>query len=63
MDSPDQGQFGLPVNRAAFDGSILRLELDYADAIFEGTMAVDGSSIEGTWSQGGASLPLLVAKQ
>ena len=63
MDSPDQGQFGLPVSRAAFDGSILRLELDYADAIFEGTMAVDGSSIEGTWSQGGASLPLLVAKQ
>ena len=63
MDSPDQGQFGLPVNRASFDGNILRLELDYADASFEGTMAADGFSIEGTWSQGGASLPLLVAKQ
>ncbi|HJO29208.1 MAG TPA: hypothetical protein QGG30_01825 [Acidobacteriota bacterium] len=63
MDSPDQGQFGLPVNKASFDGSILRLELDYADASFEGTMAADGLSIEGTWSQGGASLPLLVDKQ
>ncbi len=63
MDSPDQGQFGLPVNRAVFDGSVLRLELDYAGASFEGTMVVDGFSIEGAWSQGGASLPLLIVKQ
>lgn len=63
MDSPDQGQLGLPVTRTAFDGSVLRLELDYAGASFEGTMAVDGSSIDGTWSQGGASLPLRVTKQ
>ncbi len=63
MDSPDQGQSGLPVNRVAFDGSVLRLELDYTGATFEGTMTADGTAIDGNWSQGGASLPLRVIKQ
>ena len=63
MDSPDQGQSGLPVNRVAFDGNVLRLELDYAGAAFEGTITDDGAAIDGNWSQGGASLPLRVTKQ
>ncbi len=63
MDSPDQGQSGLPVNRVAFDGKVLRLALDYVGATFEGTMADDGATIDGSWSQGGASLPLRISKQ
>ena len=63
MDSPDQGQTGLPVNRVSFDGSVLRLELDYVGAAFEGTLTADGSAFDGNWSQGGGSAPLRVAKQ
>ncbi len=63
MDSPDRGQSGLPVNRVAFDGNVLRLELDYVGAAFEGTITDDGAAIDGDWSQGGASLPLRVTKQ
>lgn len=63
MDSPDQGQSGLPVNTVAFDGNVLRLALDYVGATFEGTMTDDGATIDGSWSQGGASLPLRVTKQ
>ena len=63
MDSPDQGQTGMPINGVTFDGSVLRLTLDYAGASFEGTMTADGSAIDGNWSQGGASLPLRMTKQ
>jgi len=63
MDSPAQGQNGLPVDAVAFDGSTLRVELNYAGAFFEGTINADATAVEGNWTQGGAALPLTIEKQ
>ncbi len=63
MDSPDQGQTGLPINRVTFDGSVLHLELNYVGAAFEGTITADGTAIDGDWTQGDASLPLRVERR
>jgi len=63
MDSPAQGQNGLPVDTVAFDGSMLRIELNYAGAFFEGTINADATAVEGNWNQGGAAMPLTIEKQ
>ncbi len=59
MDSPDQGAMGLPVSTAKRDGSSLTLELKVVGGKFQGTIAKDLSAIEGTWTQGGGSVPLV----
>jgi len=58
LDSVDQGQNGLPIRSIVLEGSQLRFEMQGLPASFEGTVADDGSSIEGNWMQGGASMPL-----
>jgi len=63
MDSPDQGQEGLPISEITFDGSTLRVDLTYAGAYFEGTLSADGSKVEGSWNQGGGAAPLTMEKQ
>jgi len=63
MDSPDQNVNGVPVTSVTRAGSTLTLELKAGDAKFEGKIASDLKSIDGTWSQGEASLPLLLKKQ
>ena len=60
MDSPDQGVNGLPVTTVTRSGSTLVMELKQAVAKFEGKISADLTTIDGTWSQGGASLPLLL---
>ena len=63
MDSPDQGQTGMPVNTVSFDGTTLRADLTYAGAYFEGALSSDGAALDGSWNQGGATLPLRLEKQ
>lgn len=63
LDSPDQGQTGLPISRIALDDATLRLDLDYAGAYFEGTLGDDDATLDGTWHQGGGSAPLTLQKQ
>ena len=58
MDSPDQGASGLPVSLVKRDGSTFTLEMKALGARFDGTISKDLSTIEGTFSQGGGSLPL-----
>ncbi|MEE8587605.1 MAG: hypothetical protein V3T83_22435 [Acidobacteriota bacterium] len=58
MDSPDQGQSGLPVSRIEVDERTLRLHLSYLKASFQGSLSEDGEQIVGTWKQGGVQLPL-----
>lgn len=58
LDSPDQGTSGIPVNEILLEGRALEMHLSVINARFTGTVADDGTTIEGTWSQGGASLPL-----
>jgi pimeloyl-ACP methyl ester carboxylesterase len=62
MDSLDQDMKGLPVTKVTRDGSSLKLELKQLPGVFEGTIDKDRGSINGTWSQSGNSLPLLLKR-
>ncbi len=58
MDSIDQGANGMPVTSMTLEGSKLNFALDSIQGSYEGTVSADGSTISGTWSQAGNSLPL-----
>ena len=58
MDSPDQSVEGVPVTSVSRSGSALVMELKQMAGKFEGKINPDLASIDGTWTQGGASAPL-----
>jgi hypothetical protein len=60
MDSPDQGMKGMPATSVTRDGTSLRIETKAIGGVYTGKIAVDLKSIDGTWMQSGASLPLLL---
>ena len=62
MDSPDQGMKGLLTSSVTRNGVSLKIEAAKIGGAFEGTIAADLSSIDGTWSQGGGKLPLVLKK-
>jgi hypothetical protein len=62
LDSPDQGAEGLPVTSVTRDGESLKLEVKQIGGRFEGKIGKDLTSIEGTWTQSGNAL-LLVLKR
>jgi len=62
MDSPDQGMKGMPASSVARNGTSLKIEAKGIGGVFEGTIAEDQSSIDGKWSQGGGTLPLLLKR-
>jgi fermentation-respiration switch protein FrsA (DUF1100 family) len=63
MDSPDQGAYGLALSAVeeAEDGSV-RFEFSMAAGEFTGRFSADRRTIDGSWAQGGASLPLLLER-
>jgi hypothetical protein len=61
LDSPDQGATGIPVGDCSFSNGRLRLAVRSISGSFEGTLK-DDSTVEGTWTQGGASLPLVLKR-
>jgi fermentation-respiration switch protein FrsA (DUF1100 family) len=62
MDSLDQGMIGLPTTSVTRDGSSLRVEVEKIHGAFDGAISDDLSSIDGKWSQGGGTLPLLLKR-
>jgi fermentation-respiration switch protein FrsA (DUF1100 family) len=62
MDSLDQGMIGLPTTSVTRDGSSLRIEVEKIHGAFDGTISAGLSSIDGKWSQGGGTLPLLLKR-
>jgi hypothetical protein len=60
MDSLDQGMNGLPMDSVTRDGASLKIEVKKIGGSFEGKIATDLQSIDGKWSQGGGSMPLLL---
>lgn len=59
LDSLDQGVYGIEASSLTQTGATLKIEVPSVNASYEGKVSADGHSIEGTWSQGGASLPLV----
>ncbi|MFQ5689063.1 MAG: alpha/beta hydrolase family protein [Gemmatimonadota bacterium] len=62
MDSPDQGARGILVSDVSFSGRAVKLTSAAVGGVFEGRLAEDGSTIEGEWRQGGATLPLVLRR-
>ncbi|MGO8796290.1 MAG: alpha/beta hydrolase family protein [Candidatus Sulfotelmatobacter sp.] len=58
MDSPDQGAVGIPTTKTTRNGAALKIEAAKLSGVFEGKISADLNSIDGTWTQGGGSLPL-----
>src|SRR6476619_108671 len=52
LDSVDQGANGIPVKSVTLKDSKLSLDVEAVHGTYEGTVAADGKSISGTWSQG-----------
>lgn len=62
MDSPDQKAFGIPVSSFARDGASVRYEIKAIGGGFNGTLDRALTTLTGTWSQGGGSLPLVLKR-
>lgn len=62
MDSPDQGVNGVPVTAVNRNGSTLKLELKQSGGVFEGKFDESLATIDGAWTQGGGSVPLILKR-
>lgn len=60
LDLPDQGAMGLPLSNITFENGVLTLAQEQAGLKYQGTLV--SSKIEGTFSQGGQDLPLVLEK-
>ena len=63
LDSLDQGVYGIEASTLTRTESTFRLELPSVNASYEGRVSAGYHTIEGTWSQGGAGLPLVFYRQ
>lgn len=58
MDSPGQGATGIPVTNVTVSGDSVTLTVGGIGGEYAGVLDSDKTKIEGTWSQGGQSIPL-----
>jgi CubicO group peptidase (beta-lactamase class C family) len=65
IDIPAQGAKDLPLGDISFEGSALRFKIQGVpgDPTFDGTLADDGETISGTFSQGGQNFPFNLTRQ
>ena len=62
MDSVDQNANDIPIDEVALTDRELRLELKSIQGVFVGALNEAGTEIDGRWTQGPTSLPLLLKK-
>ena len=63
LDSLDQGVYGIEASSVKQSPGAVSFDLASVNASYEGEVSTDHRIIEGTWSQGGASLPLIFHRQ
>jgi hypothetical protein len=62
VQSPDQSPAWFPASAVTRNGSKLTIEIKVLGAVFDGKIAADLGSIEGTFTQRGASIPLALKR-
>jgi len=62
LDSPDQISYGLTIDKIHRDGDKVDFEMTALGASFAGTLAHDGKSWVGDWTQGERAQPLTLAR-
>lgn len=60
LDSPAQGARGIPVADLTITSGVVRFAVPSLGGRFEGSVSADGGTWTGIWSQGQASLPLIL---
>jgi uncharacterized protein (TIGR03435 family) len=60
--SIDQGAQGFALDSVTLEGSDVKLTLKLFNLTYEGKLSADGKTIDGTSSQGGGSLPLVLTR-
>jgi len=60
MDSPAQHASGIPISIAEGAGSRITIDAPVSGGRFEGILSNDGSGIQGTWTQRGRSIDLVL---
>lgn len=63
MDSPDQGGFDIPAQAPVVEAGMVRIAVPAIGGRFEGRLSEDGASLNGALHQGGASLPVVLARR
>ena len=62
LDSPDQGAKDIPVDEVTFQNNHLHLNAKSIGGNYEGDMPEGKPGIEGKWTQGGMSVPLVLER-
>ena len=60
IDSLDQGAKGIPTSSVVRNGASLRIEAKGINGSFDGKISPDLSTIDGTWTQNGGDMPLVL---
>lgn len=63
LDSPTEGVYGIPVETVSVDGSSVTFSLPAVGAAYEATIDASTATMDGTWKQRGAELPLVMIRQ
>ncbi|HET8924214.1 MAG TPA: alpha/beta fold hydrolase [Candidatus Acidoferrum sp.] len=63
IDSLDQGVYGIEVTSFSQKGPIINFSVSSVGASYEGKISADRSRIDGNWTQGAVSLPLIFHRQ
>jgi CubicO group peptidase (beta-lactamase class C family) len=63
LDSLDQGAIGIPCSNVVASATTLSLDVPAVKGTFTATVSSDGDTVTGTWTQGGAGLPLVMTRQ
>src|SRR5262245_15012477 len=62
LDSLDQGAIGIAVSTITLNGSTVSFQINAIRSSYEGTLNADATVIEGKWSQGAGTLPLILSR-
>jgi pimeloyl-ACP methyl ester carboxylesterase len=62
LTSVDQGNITIPIDSMTFANNSLHFDLKSIGATYEGKLSDNGSAIDGTWQQGGHSIPLVLRR-
>jgi pimeloyl-ACP methyl ester carboxylesterase len=62
LDSPDQGAKGIPLTAVALTDTTLTFSVPAVNGSYTGVVTPQGSTINGTWTQAGSALPLVLSR-
>jgi hypothetical protein len=63
VDILEQNARDIPVNAATREGGKLHFDVSAIEGSFDGTLSPDGAGIQGTWTQVGKRVPLVLKRR